>query len=156
MKITRKQLKRLIEQVLHENQVTHKAAINMAKKLHDAVDGMGTAEDAIGEVFAELGGSSAPNQALTKVAGLYKKMYKAHLSTDLIDDLSQEELFTVIDANFEGGLDILLDMELEAAMKKPDSITDVVLSKIAGYAKQGGKTSASWAQSAAQSLTTKL
>ena len=153
MRLTRKQLKRLIEQMLHEDQGTHKAAIRMAKMLHDAIDGMGTNEDDIGEVFTEIGTTDDPPSTLKKVAGLYKKMYKAPLSTDLIDDLSQEELFTVIDANFKGGLDILLDMELENAMKKQDSVTDVVLSKITKYAQQAGKKSANWAKAAAQSAT---
>ena len=64
----------------------------LAEGLHDALSGWGTNETEIFAIFRNL----TTGAQISQVAFGYKALYNADLLTDLIDDLNEDELFSLL------------------------------------------------------------
>ena len=107
MRLSRKKLRKLIESALNEkNESTGLDKFqDMAIKLYDAMDGMGTNEEEIGEIFRHM---NKEVEALDKVAYLYGAISRGvSLHDDLSDEMSEGDIEEYIDREFPGAMEIL-------------------------------------------------
>ena len=117
MKITRRQLRKMIMTEIknisegnigNENKFPKKEAIAHAKTIRSALRGLGTDEDAIADVFSSMENSVI---RLTQVASYYRSMFGRTMASDILDEMSNDELYEYIEANFEDGVQHLRDLD---------------------------------------------
>ena len=104
MKITKIELRKLVEAKLNES-VTLDKFQDMAIRLYDAMDGMGTDEDEVSEIFKYM---NREVNTLMKVSYLYGVISRGgSLYEDLLSDMSKGAIQQNIERVFPNAIEFL-------------------------------------------------
>lgn len=113
MRLNRRQLRRLIESAIYEQQQgaanidfkDKKEIVAAAAALHSAmfggIIGLGTDEEAIREIFASLEGNE---ERLDAIKDNYSRIFQRDLIDDLRSEMSNQELIKFVESEFPGVL----------------------------------------------------